>query len=138
MAPNANDLVFVVRAPPGHFIGHRDPGCDRQSHRRAVRLQGADLRGLAIATLLTLVLVPALYVIAIRDLRVIRWHDAPHAGYQRLEDARMSERPTMLQLPPPRRRTHATAMRPDLRGSSRDAASSGEPRARARSTMLAP
>jgi len=56
----------------------------------------AQIGGLTIATILTLVLVPVFYTIAIRDLKVIRWHDAPHAGYKRLAEARFSERPTML------------------------------------------
>ena len=58
----------------------------------------AQIGGLTIATLLTLLLVPVFYTIAIRDLKIIKWYDAPHASYQRLTDARISERPTMLVL----------------------------------------
>jgi multidrug efflux pump subunit AcrB len=64
----------------------------------------AQIGGLVVATLLTLVLVPVLYTVAIEDLKLIRWHAA------RPEDPiaeRLSNQPTLLMFDPSKRRRSA-------------------------------
>jgi multidrug efflux pump subunit AcrB len=49
----------------------------------------AQIGGLTIATAITLVLVPLIYTVFVRDLRIVRW-DAPHAAEAPVADERLS------------------------------------------------
>jgi hypothetical protein len=57
----------------GGFAGSRAAGDARAPPRGPSLPGGAQIGGLAVATVITLLLVPVFYAITVKDLKLVRW-----------------------------------------------------------------